>query len=413
MSSFFTRSTVVPNKPERRRRRSSSVAGGEMARASNRIPAINVDGNRDVATLVCTEISRALLMAPNIDLGRFLSSVGQSRRDICISDSTVLISVSILEHIGNHEMAAKLLSKSATLTKYYEKMGLHDKEVRAMLVIMLFTLNPGFVQMIEKTVELVIKRSSEHGRKANFENQVPSAMVKLLSTGEISGGELKRTRSFDSDKELSLASESRRFSLSRAAAKQITPDDSVSKIGDASKHNEKILEPDLLEYINRSKKGNEPPFKEIFKTATSPIASSIAERRAWDKSGLGYKSSVGTAKVGGIDSKDRMVDEINKAFGGLTVVSIDPRTGVKTLRQPRVEDFLDSEEPSESVYNIPADLATNINTTIDTSSIRRPLPTELSLPNSTFEAEPVRSGDRVVRPKDSFEEMLQKDGYMF
>jgi hypothetical protein len=368
MSSVVSIWSTRTAKPIPKRRRSTSVSAMSRVTDNNRIPAIQMKDERDVATLVCIEISRAMLLAPGADIKTFLRTASDSRRDINISDATVIISVCILEHIGNVEMAQKLLSKSRTLTNFYDQMGLNNVKVRAMMVTMLFALNPGFVEMLERCLIIAIERSASQGRKSSADSQVSSAMSTLTLEGAMSPFELNKSLKYDDDSEISLAPEARRNSIQRTPTEMIRPDDSVSVV----KGNRAIEQRDLLTFAKRRMTGEEQNFKEVFRSAEQPIADKIPVKN--NRHGVGYVEN-DRLKAGAIDS-------MNRILGSLRTKHIDQRTGAVEYRQPDVMDFLESENVSISAMRHAPDVRSDYTSGFYKEGAERPYPTEFTLPTS-------------------------------
>lgn len=393
MSSIITRFTNTTETKRPVRRRSASVSRMERVRADNRIPAIQMKDERDVCTLVCLEISRAMLLAPGVNLRVFLKTASDSRRDINISDTTVLVSVAIMEHIGNKEMADKLLSKSSTLTRFYEKMGLRDAEVRAMMVTMLFAISPGFVEMIEKCIKLAVERSAEAGRISNSDNQVVSAMSMLTMEGSISPSELGKAMSFDTSRELSLAPEARRTSIQRTPIEMISPEDSASAYGKKEEEDYTYKDADLMAYIRRRKSGREPEFGEVFRSAKAPIY--VPYRSTVDKSGIGQAEAN--------NQKENVISAMSRILGSQRVKSINHASGEVTYRSPNVMDFIESESLSPTALHEAPDVRSEFNTNYVINSRNAPLPTDITLPRSTYQTRMVEAPVSIRR--DSLEDL--------
>lgn len=398
MSSIFSTKSGTTEKQYRHRTRSSSVSTMRRVKDDNRIPAIQMKEERDVSTLVCMEISRAMLMDPGLDLRTFLRTAQDSRRDINISDATVIISVAVLEHIGNPTMANKLLSKSATLTRFYEKMGLKDKEVRKMMVTMLFALNPGFVEMIERSIEIVTQRSAALGREQMSGNQVVAAMSMLTLEGALTPTELNKSASFDKVRSPTLETESRRTSIQRTPAEMIMPNDSVSVVNYRMDRDLPITEADLMVYSNRRKSGDEPDFTSVFKRAKPPVAVSIVSKK--NKEGLGWKNN--SARI------TNSIESMDNILGSFKTRSVDHKTGKVKYRAPVVSDFLDSESISPSALRPASDVYSGYETKFESQNSRAPLPTEFTLPTTAYES----SSDKEpsLSERDSMEEIRKMFG---
>jgi hypothetical protein len=402
MSLISSRTGRTQVDAKRGRKRSESVTGIERVSRDRRNPHAGFSDEHDVATMICVELSRGIFMSPNVSTGVFFKTVSDSRRDINKSDTTLIVACAILDHIGNKVMADKLLSKSSTLSKYYQKMNLDNAEVRKLFVTMLFALSPDFASMIEKVLIIALQRSSADATAKKDESPVVSAFARLTIDKDITPTELRRAGSFDKDKELSLSPESRRFSIQNTPLEYYSPT-VVDAIKESNERRRKtIKDADLIAYAGRRRSGTERDFSEVFPSAVEPVAVEVARnaRKLGNRRGVGYlTTSVADANY---------VDAVNRILGSQNVKSVDLDTGNVRYRKPVVTDFLDSTSVSESVYNKVPDVASEYNPLPDMSEVKRPLPTEYYLP-STIAPSEVTIRPKVDR-KDSFEELLKAEG---
>lgn len=400
MFSSLSRTTERTDRTARPRRRSESVSALKRVKDSSRIPAVRIDDESDVATLVCKEIGRAMMMDSTMNMGVFLKSASNARRDIGMSDATVLISVAVLNHVGNTNMAEKLLSKSATLSKYYERMGLKDAVVREMLVTMLFALNPLFVEMLEKCVKMAMDRSTASRRGPDRSEEMSNALSLLTLEGAITTDEYVKALEDTPASAVSLEPEARRFSLQRTPIDMIAPSDSASVVEAKPKKRYRINEEDLRAYGRRRNSGNEIEFDQVFFSAKKPVM--VETRNPRDRTGLGYSRAPRTK------NDEDHIAAMNRILGSQSIASANLETGEVTRRRPRVMDFIESEAISQSVLISAPDLASNVETTVNTSSAKAPVPTDFGLPRSTFDYD-ARTNKRVARV-DSFEELVRSEG---
>jgi len=400
MFSSFSRTTDRSDRTVRPRRRSESVSAINRVKDSNRIPAVKIGSESDVATLVCLEVSRAMMMVPAMNMEVFLKSATHARRDIGMSDSTVLISVAILSHIGNEEMAEKLLSKSATLTKYYDRMGLKDKVTRGMLVTMLFALNPLFVDMLEKTVKITMDRSSSERRGPDTESEVSNALSLLTLEGTITAAECVKAMEDSPELAISLSPEARRFSIQKTPTEMIAPADSISVVNEKPRRRYRIDEKDLMEYKRRARAGNEPEFNEVFRSAPKPVV--IEPRTKSDKTGIGYSAKA--------DNNQNAYYKLamDRILGSHTVKSVNMQTGEVTSRKPNVMDFIESEGISASVLEEAPDVASHIDENFKLGKVKKLLPTDFALPRSLYDSSEIKG--KGAKRQDSFEELLRAEG---
>jgi hypothetical protein len=396
MSSVLTSFKVDDNK--RVRRRSESVSGIKKVKEKRRLPAVNLDDEIDVATLVCTEISRAIMLAPDLNLGTFFKTSSNSRRDINISDATLIISTAILAHIGNKRMSDRLLNKSATVNEYYTKMGLKDPIVREMMVTMLFALTPAFAKMVETSIRLSLDRSALETTHPKADSDVSKALIAIGDEGLLKNTELEIIASEPSGRASSVYMRDRRDSIQRTPTELITPDDSASVI--TSVKREITGEKDIMSYINRKKRGVIMKFEEQFPLARRPTVVNFNNNKA----GIGYKQEVKTDRR----TSDSWAKEMNNILGSQTILSIDHNTGKESRRRPRVEDYLDSEPVAASVLNSPPDVRSTVehNYSFDKVDFPSYVKTESYLPRSVVGSE--LSNNKNVQVKDSLEELQAK-----
>jgi hypothetical protein len=376
-----------------RKARSSSVSAMERNKDSRRAPIVTNDEDRDVATLVSVEISNAILLNPEVDLGVFLKTTVNSRRDISMSDAVIVISAAILAHIGNKKMSERLLDKSSTVSKYYERMGLNDKVIREMFVTMLFSLSPPFVAMIELAVRMTVDRSTEAGRTADTGKHVADTLMILSSNGIIDDTEVDRASKITTNLVTLPPAQARRFSFVNSPTRPIGPSDSASVVGRQSFTSPVLDESDIRSYVSRRKTGIEPKFDDVFPRARPPIT---AHRRN-TSNGLGYRSIVNASSIA--------VDRINAVLGTGRVKKYDTETGTEYRVRPTIEDYLESEAIPESVLNEVPDVETVVDQNYNYSSkIKGPV-TESYLPDSVIKTSPIPR--RPIVEKDSFELMKE------
>lgn len=400
-STIFSASTRRTEKKSRRR--SESVAAIERVSRDRREPIADYNQDHDVATLICTELSRAILSEPNINLGKFFKSVNDSRRDINKSDTTVLVTAAVLADIGNKTMSDALLAKSRTLTKMYERMNLVSEDVRGMFVTMLFALSPDFVAMIETVIKVAIERSSARGTAKKDDDPLTTALARLTIDKTISPTELRKASSFDRDRALSFEPESRRTSIQKTPISLIDSKDFYTIKEQSQKERHKITESDLLSYNARRRSGESMEFNDVFRTAAEPVSVEVgrSSRRPSDRRGLGYRKQS--------SPPSSYMSAMNKILGSHNTKSVDLNTGDVSYRRPVVQDFLDSASVSTSVYNAPPDVRSEYDSTPNTSFARKPLPTEYYLPSEV--AYSPEANKAVPARKDSFEDLLMRNGF--
>jgi len=245
---------------------------------THRTPAIAIADDSDVITAICTEMSRRLLTNPDVRTGTLFETGRASRLPINMSDTVILVTASILEHLGNDKAAAACLCKSATVTKMYEKMGLNNELVRSMFVTAIFAMNPLFLTMAESCVRIAIERLSEEARPANEGSQMTNALEALTLDGTITKAESETTSSMRVTPYL----RSRRNSIQKTPTNFIRPEDSASQTG--ANHSRITSEHDLHEYLRRKKARRARTFTDEFPESRPPLSI----RSNTNRYGLGF-----------------------------------------------------------------------------------------------------------------------------
>jgi hypothetical protein len=370
MSSIFTRTTKASSKGDvnKARVRSRSAAPADRSRNAGREAKINFNTVNDVASQIGIEIAGATLRNPDMITGLFFETASDSRRDLHKSDAVIIISAAVLDHIGNTKMAREMLGKSKTCAGYYKQLGLEVALVRRMFVTLLFALNPAVVTILERCMIVAFKRSTELGPDVYSNNQIADCITTLHREGSIANDEISTI--VDDSLASRLGTRGRRLSIATTPPGMIGPSDSVSNIIEIPPHRRGISAADMQEYILRRKRGKEPEFSEVFKHSKPPVSVNIKNNR----NGLGYVKSEKPVMV--------PADEINEILGTQRRLSFDLETGRATYREPRVEDFIDSEEIASTVVRQTPETDPESWDFVKAKPIRRPSPTELFLPDS-------------------------------
>jgi hypothetical protein len=368
----------------------ASVVGMGNVKESHRAPILKNDNDSDVATMVCIEISRAIMIRPDVDLGVFTRTAANSRRDLTCSDATILITCAILEHIGNNKMANKILSRSATITKYYDKLGLNSKEMRELWVTVLFSLNPNFVKLIETSITIALDQSSKLNRNDSDDTQVITALVNARNEGLALDSEILLGANSLSRSGRDGPSRRRRSSIQTTPTEMISPSDSASVYSTDTRS--RVTEGDLMRFVNRRKSGVEPSFKDVFRSSKPPMTPSYD----------GQRSAIGSSRVASLSND--LLAGMNRILGSRTVASANQDSGSISYRRPRVEDFLDSEELSGSVIEEIPDMSSNIGQPTLPRTLKGLAPTESYLPSSVITS--LTKTESTIRPMDSYELLM-------
>jgi len=303
----------------------------------------------------------------------------------------MLVTAAILEHIGNKKMAVKLLSKSNTVTKYYDKMGLRNDDIREMYVTVLFCLSPSFVKMVETSIGIAIERSRAMGIVKKNEDEVQEALMTMAETGQLSPNELIRSSRLDHNLDCEDTPRTGRLSIQTTPTEMIAPSDSASVVVRHEKTRPRVNEKDLMNYIGRRKSGNEPNYEDIFPRSKPPI--SIDNKFKNNRRGIGF--------INNEEAPNSYASRMNRILGSMSVKSYNITSGDVRSRKPTVEDYLEGDSASMSAYVGPPDLQSAVDWEFPNGKPAPPSPTDFGLPNSVYEMEITRRRQSVK--KDSLE----------
>jgi len=267
-------------------------------------------------------------------------------------------------------MSKKLLSESATVTKYYDKMSLTDATIREVFVTMMLAVSPELIKAIESALKIALERASDKTEAPLDEQRFARTLSILSGSGDFSRSEVLSV--IESKTGSEYTSGNNRNSIQTTPTEMITPDDSASNIGGRSPTTIRASDRDLISYAKRRSSGNERDFNRIFTNAQEPIQ--VLGNKG--RSGLGFKQK--------FNSISELTAQMNKVLGSATQVSYNHRTGEKNIRQPRVEDFLESESIAPSVLKQVPDSASNVFSGMRMNNVAKPVPTESYLPNSVI-----------------------------
>lgn len=324
-------------------RRSSSVPKYSNFERSKREPVFDIAPDQDVATHICLEIGKAILICPELNTASLFDTVKLSRRDLNKSDTVIVVTAAVLADVGNMKMNKKLLSKSDTCHRYYIAMGLDKPDVRRMFITMIFALHPSFVAMIQKTLIIAINRSAEVEPDVYTDRQVINSIGQLRALSLVEDDETVSAI----DVEVNRAANSivgTNVSMN-SKTEDVTPWDSVSNVGGKSSNRKSFLQTDILEFIKRKKHGVEPEAEQVFPSFKRPVEA----RPKLDKTGIGYTRKLDHGPIAYSNPTNR----INAILGNISVPSVNISTGNVRSRPPKVEDVLDSTSVSTTVLRSP------------------------------------------------------------
>jgi len=330
-------------------RRSNSVSALDRSRDNRRVPAVNLDRGKDLPELICTMLASTLLVRPEVATGTFFKTSRNAIKDIVLSDATLLISAAILNHLESSKNAGIVLSKSNTVTGYYNQLGLMDKSTRELFVTMMFSLNPAFKTMVEATMMISISRSADVHKAASTGTTVAAVAGTLRGMDLITDNESAAVSGAclpTNQKEPSTHS-------------VVLPSDSVSMVGarlaTSDQPRFQIDETDLLEFAKRRRRGAEPSFKEVFPSSKDPPEPDVS--RAYSRHGLGYAApqNMSTMRL------NNLAGLVNQGIGVMSnnITNAGRVSGKLASTQPAFSEHPDETLVSPTVFKTTPSLATD------------------------------------------------------
>jgi hypothetical protein len=294
MSSYITNKKRGSPKTSDDKRKHDKPSALALKESRNRYPVIDLSTISDVPTAACVEMSKQIMMNPDIHTGDLFKLIAASNFETNKSDAIIVISASILESIGNKKAADKMLRKSGTVMNFYERMNLNNDQVRTSFCIMLFAIAPEFVKMVESSLKLSLERVQSLTTADHADHKVLEATGELMRGGSITASE--HCKMLDDMAELKLNTKA----LDSPGSIQYTPedgisvDDSISRVGKSSasviKNTSPLTSRGIMRFVKENKAEAYKKFYNEFPSATRPV---LPERAARN-SGIGFRSSDST-----------------------------------------------------------------------------------------------------------------------
>jgi len=294
MSSYTTNKRRNSPKASEGRKRSEKPNALALKEARGRFPVIDLTTITDVPTAACVEMSKQIMMNPDVHTGDLFKLIAASNFETNKSDAIIVISAAILESIGNKKAADKMLRKSGTVTNFYDRMNLNNDQVRTSFCIMLFAIAPEFVKMVESSLKLALERVQSLTTADHADHKILEATGELMRGGSITANE--HCKMLDDMAELKLNTQA----LESPGSIQYTPedgisvDDSISRVGGAAgsviKNNSPLTSRGIMRFIKKNKDEAFKNFYSEFPAATRPLLPEKAARN----SGIGFRSSEST-----------------------------------------------------------------------------------------------------------------------
>jgi len=311
---------------------------------SNRSPAVDMKEVEDVSTLACVELSRSIMRRPEVNTGSFFKIVSASRNDVNKSDAVLVISAAVLESIGNQRAAKSLLSKSRTVSEFYERMRLDDESMRQSFVIMLFAIAPEFVKMVETSIKMSLERVQDITSAPHANSKIVEAMGELYKSGSVSPTEHQKMLDEAMSMDKTPESADLRFSFTETPPDMIGFEDSASQTGNKSPSltASAMNTAGLMRYIKRTPAYKKSNFIYDVPTNNQPVVNSMTFNK--NRQGLGYNTA--------LSSFD---DNMSESQFTTAMNNLLPRPPVKKrysltsadkikFKNPEVESVVDSSE---------------------------------------------------------------------
>jgi hypothetical protein len=287
---------------------------------TTRTSAIKMDSEMDVATQVCIELARSIMKIPEVNTGSFFKAIAASHDTVNKSDAVLIVTVAILESLGNPQAAKIMRNKSKTVSGFYSKLNLDDSSIRDSFVVLLFALAPEFVKMIESAVKNSLDNVSRLTSAPNTSERLGKAIGSLTLNEDISLSEA-RTMAIAANPYKALPkSRSSSDSSSGKASDTVLVDDSASNVGSYRSPPSRLsylgaMDPsdrNLMRYIRERRRGNDQTFDEVFPTADKPVSAKIPSKSVRSFSYSGAESAI-TNEASNTFSVDKAVAAINKS----------------------------------------------------------------------------------------------------
>jgi len=294
MSSYTANKKRNSPKASEGRKRSEKPNALALKEARGRFPVIDLTTITDVPTAACVEMSKQIMMNPDVHTGNLFKLIAASNFETNKSDAIIVISAAILESIGNKKAADKMLRKSGTVTDFYDRMNLNNDQVRTSFCIMLFAIAPEFVKMVESSLKLALERVQSLTTADHADHKILEATGELMRGGSITASE--HCKMLDDMAELKLNTQA----LDSPGSIQYTPedsisvDDSISRVGGTAgsiiKNNSPLTSRGIMRFVKKNKEEAFKNFYNEYPSATRPLLPEKAARN----SGIGFRSSEST-----------------------------------------------------------------------------------------------------------------------
>jgi hypothetical protein len=314
---------------------------------TSRFPCVDMTEVDDVATKICVELGREIMKRPDISTGKFFEAIAASKSDVNRADTVVVVTAAVLNQIGNGRAAESVLRRSKTVANFYADMGLEDPVLRGAFVVMLFTIAPEFVKMIESTVIIAIERvqdmtTAEHGDR------------KLLEAT----GELAKSGTVSPEEHASLLEDLTRMRLTQKAAIgdssiQTTPTDGIAvndSISVANKQEQKAVPAgpntvDLMRKIRDNRGFNHSELYKDYPNLRRPVNLTPNMTRA----GIGYKPA--ESAITGAQTESNFGDSMNAIYGTTMASRRHRLTNDEKRKYSRSDSFVTAKSNPSTAEN--------------------------------------------------------------
>jgi len=277
---------------------------------ASRHPAVDMRTITDVPTLACVEMSREILLRPEMNTKTFFSTIVASREDVNKSDAVIMIAAAILEHIGNKRAATSILSKSRSVTEFYKVMRLDDSRLREAFVVLLFAVAPEFVKMIESSLKIALERVQDVTDAPHADTKLLLATGELARSNTVSQSEYSSLLKDVTKMRISTVKDSPSDDNSYILSAEVRANDSISRVGAARSTvtDQRFTSADIMKYIKEQRTGAKKEFYDAFPSVTRPISESVSFNKT--RTGLGFSGSASAVANDG--SKSEFSEVMNK-----------------------------------------------------------------------------------------------------
>lgn len=162
--------------PKNKNRNPKARKGPEATRSKSTEPVWNFDDDNDPLTIVCQEMTEAVMINPSVDMASYATLVENSSSDMNKSDVCLLVLGAITCRIGMQDMSNRFLSESDSVNAMFNSLNLSNTANLNMFCTMLGILAPEILKTIESSIFASMRRLSGKNSAMHSLSRVESAM---------------------------------------------------------------------------------------------------------------------------------------------------------------------------------------------------------------------------------------------